>query len=220
MFVGHYGPAFAAKSLARSVPLWTLFLAVQLVDVAWGVFVANGIEHVRIIPGFTDSNSLDLYDMPLTHSLPAALAWAVGAGLVYAIWAPREKRRGGAVIALAVFSHWIMDLLVHVPDLALWPGGPKVGLGLWNNYPLALALEFSLLFAGFALYLRVTRAKNLVGRIWPWIFFFLLIAAEQVNHSMPLPDSIAQAGYMATATFILITALAAICDITRKPADS
>ncbi len=217
MFVGHYGPALAGKALARSVPLWTLVFAVQLVDVAWGVFVANGIEHVRIVPGFTESNPLDLYDMPLTHSLPGALAWAIGAGLIYAIWAPAEKVRGGLVIALAVFSHWVMDLLVHVPDLPLWPGGPVVGLGLWNNYPLALALEMAVLAAGFALYLRVTEPRGLVGRIWPWVFAVLLVVAEQVNHTMPPPQSVAELGYTAVAIFILVTGLAALCDLTRKP---
>ena len=85
MFVGHYGPAFAGKAVARSVPLWTLFLAVQLVDVAWGIFVANGIENMRIVPGFTDANALDLYDMPITHSLPGALAWSVAAGREWVI---------------------------------------------------------------------------------------------------------------------------------------
>lgn len=217
MFVGHYGPALAGKAIARSVPLWALVFAVQLVDVAWGVFVANGIEHVRIVPGFTASNALDLYDMPLTHSLPAALAWAAGAGLIYAIWAPREKVGGGLVIALAVFSHWVMDLLVHVPDLPLWPGGPVVGLGLWDNYWLALALEMGVLAAGFAVYLRVTEPKGLVGRIWPWVFGALLVAAQQLNHTMPPPESVAQLGYTATATFILITGLAALCDLTRRP---
>ncbi|WP_300542151.1 hypothetical protein [Maricaulis sp.] len=216
MFVGHYGPALAGKAVAKSVPLWTLFFAVQLVDVAWGIFVANGIEHVRIVPGFTEANPLDLYDMPLTHSLPGALVWSVGAGLVYAIWARSQKRLGGVVIAAAVFSHWLLDLIVHVPDLPLWPGGPEVGLGLWNNYPLALTAEMAVLVAGLFLYLRVTEAKNATGRIWPWAFLALLVLAEYANHTLPPPESAAAAGYMATATFIVLTGLAAICDLTRR----
>jgi hypothetical protein len=217
MFVGHYGPALAGKAVARTVPLWVLFLAVQLVDVAWGVFVAHGIEHVRIVPGFTDANALDLYDMPLTHSLPGVLAWSLAAGLIYAVWARQQRRLGGLVVGLAVFSHWLTDLIVHVPDLPLWPGGPEVGLGLWNHYPLALAVEMALLGGGFWLYLRVTEAKGLVGRIWPWGLFALLAVAEYANHTMPLPESVAQAGYTAAATFLFITGLAAICDLTRRP---
>lgn len=216
MFVGHYGPAFAGKAVARSVPLWVLFLAVQLVDIAWGLFVANGIEHVRIIPGFTDANALDLYDMPITHSLPGALAWSAAAGLVYAIWARREKRAGGLVVALAVFSHWLLDLIVHVPDLELWPGGMRVGLGLWNNYPLAATVETLVLLGGFALYLSVTRAKGVVGRIWPWVFMALMGVAEYANHAGPLPSDPAAFGYNAVIAYLVLTALAAICDLTRE----
>lgn len=217
MFVGHYGPAFAGKAIARSVPLWTLFLAVQLVDVAWGIFIANGIEHVRIVPGFTDSNALDLHDMPITHSLPGALAWSVAAGLVYAIWAKQEKRLGGLVVGAAVFSHWLLDLLVHVPDLLLWPGGPRVGLGLWNNYPVALAVEAAVLLLGFLLYMRVTEAKGVIGRFWPWVFVVLLGLAEYANHAGPLPENVQQLGYSAVAIFAVLTGLAAVCDITRRP---
>ena len=82
MFVGHYGPAFAAKSVKKSVPLWLLFLAVQLLDVFWSIFVLLGIEKVRIVPGITVTNPLDLYYMPYTHSLVAAILWSVGACLV------------------------------------------------------------------------------------------------------------------------------------------
>ncbi len=73
MFVGHYGVSFAAKRGDRSIPLWVLFLAVQLLDVFWSFFVLVGIEKVRIVPGITASNPLDLYYMPYTHSLVAAL---------------------------------------------------------------------------------------------------------------------------------------------------
>jgi len=218
MFVGHYGPAFAGKRFAASVPLWTLFVAVQLVDFAWGIFVANGIEHVRIVEGFTDANPLDLYHMPWTHSLVAALGWSVAAGWIYSLLARTDKRSGGVVIALAVFSHWILDLIVHVPDLALWPGGPKVGFGLWNNYPLAASLEAVVLIAGFLLYLGATRARGVIGRVWPWTFMALLGGAEYVNHTMPTAPDASGAGYMAVATFAVIAGLAAICDLTRRPA--
>src|SRR2546422_6938590 len=79
MFVGHYGVSFAAKRGDRSIPLWVLFVAVQLLDVSWSLFVFFGIEKVRIVPGITASNPLDLYYMPYTHSLVAALLWSLGA---------------------------------------------------------------------------------------------------------------------------------------------
>ena len=64
MFVGHYGPSFAGKAIEKSIPLWVLFLAVQLPDVFWSILVLLGIEKVRIVPGITKTNPLDLYYMP------------------------------------------------------------------------------------------------------------------------------------------------------------
>src|SRR5712664_3748308 len=110
MFVGHYGVSFAAKRGDRSIPLWVLFLAVQLLDVFWSFFVLVGIEKVRIVPGITASNPLDLYYMPYTHSLVAALLWSLAAYFLYRLAAPRSRKAAAFVVAAAVFSHWILDL--------------------------------------------------------------------------------------------------------------
>ncbi len=40
MFVGHYGPSFAIKSIKPPIPLWPLFIGVQFLDVFWSVFVS------------------------------------------------------------------------------------------------------------------------------------------------------------------------------------
>jgi hypothetical protein len=86
MFVGHYGPSFAAKAMRESIPLWVLFIAVQLLDVFWGIFVLLGIERARIVPGITATNPLDLYYMPYTHSLTGAVLWSISATVVYYLW--------------------------------------------------------------------------------------------------------------------------------------
>jgi hypothetical protein len=80
VFIGHYGPSFAIKARRPAMPLWLLFIAVQLVDVAWAVLVLLGVEKARIVPGITASNPLDLYYMPYTHSLVAAGLWSVATG--------------------------------------------------------------------------------------------------------------------------------------------
>src|SRR5207245_304858 len=113
----HYGPTFAAKALQKRIPLWVLFLAVQLLDVFWSIFVILGIEKVRIVPGITATNPLDLYYMPYTHSLDGALLWAVAAGVVYSLVRRADGWGNGAIVGVAVFSHWILDLIVHRPDL-------------------------------------------------------------------------------------------------------
>jgi len=153
MFVGHYGISFAAKKAEPAIPLWVLFIAVQLLDVLWAPFVLLGIEKVRIVPGITASNPLDLYYMPYTHSLLAAIAWSLVAFLVYRAVRPVPSR-AAAIVGLAVFSHWVLDFLVHRPDLPLYDNTAKVGLGLWNLPAVALGLEALLLFGAMWLYLR------------------------------------------------------------------
>src|SRR5216110_1016954 len=136
MFVGHYGVSFGAKKAEPAIPLWVLFIAVQLLDVLWAPFVLLGIEKVRIVPGFTATNPLDLYYMPYTHSLVAALVWSVAAAGAYHLLR-RSNPRTSVLIGLAVLSHWILDFVVHRPDLPLYDNSAKVGLGLWNHTAVA-----------------------------------------------------------------------------------
>ena len=103
MFVGHYGVSFAFKSLEKPLPLWLLFIAVQFVDVLWAVFVPMGIEKVRITPGITASNPFDLYYMPYSHSLVAALLWSGAAFVGYKLTRSRAAY-AAFLLAAAVFS--------------------------------------------------------------------------------------------------------------------
>src|SRR5258705_8810163 len=154
MFVGHYGVSFAAKKAEPAIPLWVLFIAVQLLDVLWAPFVLLGIEKVRIVPGITASNPLDLYYMPYTHGLLTAIGWSVVGFLAYRFGVRAAPTRAAAIVGLAVFSHWVLDFLVHRPDLPLYDNSAKVGLGLWNLPAVALGLEALLLFGAMWLYLR------------------------------------------------------------------
>src|SRR5260370_29501322 len=122
MFTGHYGPSFAANALdeEKRLPLWLLFIAVQFVDILWAIFVLLGIEKVRIVPGFTASSPLDLYYMPYTHILVGALDWSLLTFVVCQMVPRLRGMRRGAILAAAVFSHWILDLIVHRPDLSLY----------------------------------------------------------------------------------------------------
>src|ERR1700751_38001 len=116
MFVGHYGVSFAAKKSDPEIPLWVLFVAVQLLDVAWAPLVLAGIEKVRIVPGVTASNPLDLSYMPYTHSLVAALVWSAAAFATYALASGRRHAAAALIVAAAVFSHWYLDLVVQRPE--------------------------------------------------------------------------------------------------------
>jgi hypothetical protein len=190
VFVGHYGVSFAAKSGDKTIPLWVLFLAVQLLDVFWGAFVLLGIERVRIVPGITASNPLDLYYMPYTHSLVAALLWSLGAYVAYRmIRAFGASHRAALLVGIAVFSHWVLDLIVHRPDLPLIDDAPKVGLGLWNYPAPAFLLEIAVLFSGMVLYLRSTTATTHLGRFgFPVFGVVMLIVQAMAFFGAPPPS--------------------------------
>jgi hypothetical protein len=208
MFVGHYGPSFAIKSLRPVIPLWQLFIAVQLVDVVWAVLVLLGVEKVRIVPGITASNPLDLYYMPYTHSLVAAIFWSVAVALVSWLLSRVTTRSAAVWIGVAVFSHWILDFVVHRPDLPLYDDTLKVGLGLWNYPVVALSLEAALLFGGMILYLRVTTPINAIGRVGPPVFGAVMLAIQSYIFFGPPPVSPAAAAITALVSYVLFAVLA------------
>jgi len=208
MFVGHYGPSFAIKSLRPAIPLWQLFIAVQLVDVMWAVLVLLGVEKVRIVPGITASNPLDLYYMPYTHSLVAAIFWSVAVALVSWLLSRVTTRSAAVWIGVAVFSHWILDFVVHRPDLPLYDDTLKVGLGLWNYPVVALSLEAALLFGGMILYLRVTTPINAIGRVGPPLFGAVMLAIQSYIFFGPPPVSPAAAAITALVSYVLFAVLA------------
>jgi hypothetical protein len=174
VFVGHFGAGLAAKGEAPRVSIGTLFLSVQLADGLWPVLLLAGVEHVRIVPGIMRASHLDLWDYPVSHSLLALAAWGVLFGSVYFL--ARRYLAGALVVAAGVVSHWVLDFLVHRPDMPILPRGPYVGLGLWNSLPATLALEGGLYAAGIVVYLRATRAKDAVG-VWAlWTMLMTLPA--------------------------------------------
>lgn len=217
MFVGHYGPAFAGKAGAASAPLWLFFVAAQFLDYLWATFILLGVEQARIVDGFTAMSALDLHHMPWTHSLVMAIVWSAA----FALAARAAGVRGGAALSLlaaTVFSHWLLDLVVHVPDLPLWPAddAPKVGFGFWRDPALTLVCEGLALFGGLALYLAATRAKGRVGRVGPFVLVGLMIAAFAYNHYAPPPPSPSAAAASALVAYTVFAALAwLLCDRTR-----
>lgn len=192
MFIGHYSAAFVAKRAAPALPLPLLFVACQIIDIFWGAFVLVGIEKLRIVPGFTASNDLDLYYMPYTHSLSSALVWSLGAALLCWLATPgmTARMRTAIIIGVTVSSHWTLDLLVHVPDLPLWFDSMKVGLGWWNYRVFALLLELALLWGAIAWCLPAAGAARrkylLLGAVMSGVQVFSLL------HQPPEAASVAQ----------------------------
>ncbi|MBZ5492685.1 MAG: hypothetical protein LAO76_17320 [Acidobacteriia bacterium] len=204
MFTGHYSFSFAGKSAEKRIPLWLLFLAVQWIDVMWSIFVLLGIEKVRIVPGITASNALDLYYMPYTHSLLGVLCWSALAYVVCQFVPTLRGKHTGLIVAGAVFSHWILDLIVHRPDLSLYDSVGKMGFGLWNYRGAAFALEMAVLFGGAAMLYRTAAHR---GRL---IGFVVFLAALQVfgTFFFPPPPSDHAAATTALVSYSVLALVA------------
>jgi hypothetical protein len=144
-----------------------------------------GLEHVRIDPSNSPFLRLDLYDYPWSHSLLMSLVWSVLFGGGYAL--VTRYPRGGLVIGAGVFSHWIFDFVVHRPDLPLYPGGPKVGLGLWNSTAGTIVVESVLFIIGLGLYLNTTESRDRIGTIAFWAFVVFILAAYFSSIAGPPP---------------------------------
>src|SRR3954470_20635291 len=128
MFAGHYGAGLGAKAAERRVPLWVLFLAVQLLDIVWAVLVLLDVERVTVVPGLLDASDYSFEFYPWSHSLTAAVGWSVLAYAAVRLVAPIAWRssRAALVVAAAVFSHWPLDLIVHRSDMPLLGNTGKV----------------------------------------------------------------------------------------------
>lgn len=197
MFLGHFAVGLAAKRVAPGASLGTLFAAAQLADLLWPVFLLVHAEHVLIQLGATAATPLVFVSYPYSHSLVALAVWAVLFAVGYAV-----ARRNGWSVPLIIFvlvlSHWVLDWLMHVPDMPVTLTGPaRLGLGVWRSLPLTLVLELVSFGAGAAIYLRATSARDRVGRIgfYALLIFLLLIYFGSVfGPPPPSDDAIAWSG--------------------------
>lgn len=209
MFVGHYAAAFAAKAAEPKAPLWTLAAACQLVDIGWGALLMAGVERATLDPSLPGYPAVLEY-MPYTHSLPGALLWALGA-TVLAMLLLRLSWKVSVLIGAVVFSHWLLDLLVHRPDLELWFGGEKVGFALWNHPVLEQAIELGLLAVTGAWW-AASRAKA-GGAAWPALALITFYVALQIAAMLtPLSNTPVSMGGSALVVYLIATVAAALAD--------
>jgi hypothetical protein len=188
MFITHFGVATAAKKVAWRPSLGTLVLAALLVDGVRPLFLLLGWEQVEIVQGITAVTPLLFVSYPWTHSLVAGLAW--GALLGGGYYALRRDGKGAFWIMALVLSHWVLDALSHRPDVPIWPGGPKVGLGLWYSLPATLAVEFAIFALGAWLYAGATRAIDRIGAIAFWALVITLGGIYLSSVFGPPPPSV------------------------------
>lgn len=198
MFIGHFAVGFAAKKVEPKVSLGTYFLAVQFADLLWPTLLLLGIEKVEITPGITVMTPLDFVSYPISHSLLLISVWGALLGLIY--WLIKKNSKAALIIALCVVSHWVLDLVMHRPDLPLYPGdSPLLGFGLWN-YPIgSQVVELAFFAAGVWFYSTATHALNKKGSIgfWSLVIFLLLIhLSNLMGPPPPNVGAIAWAGHL------------------------
>lgn len=187
MFIGHFAVGFAAKRWAPRQNLAVLIAAPIFDDILWPILVALGVERFHIAPGNTAYQPAVFDWYPWSHSLLLDAAWAVLIGWV--VWRFTRDVRGAWIVGALVVSHWVLDWISHVPDMPLWPGGPRVGLGLWNSIAATVTVEGALFVAGVAVYLVSTRATDRRGTIALWSLLVVLVASYAVSSNGAPPPS-------------------------------
>jgi len=185
MFVGHYAASLALKKVDNKVSLGLLFLAVQFVDLLFFPFALLGIEHFSIVENYTQSTHFVLEFIPYTHSLFASFVWAIAVYVTIRFLPVKNtinKHKVAIILAIAVLSHWFLDLIVHTPDLPLLSdSSTKIGFGLWNYDVVTYLLEAVLLIAGLGLYLKSTKGTTFIGKYGMIIFVILMLIVNANN---------------------------------------
>lgn len=203
MFLGHFGLAFAAKRVAPQVSVGTTIFAAEFLDCVWPVLVIAGAERVEIVPGITRVTPLDFVHYPWSHSLAMAIAW--GAAFAATYWLLRRRARDALLLGALVVSHWLLDWIAHRPDLPLYPGdASRHGLGLWNNVPATLAVEFSLFAAGVYIYVACTRARDRTGTIAFWALVAVVVAGYLAATFGPPPPSSQAVAWSSLIGYLLV----------------
>ena len=205
MFIGHAALALAAKPLAPRVSLALLLAATYWLDMVWPVFLLAGIEQVRIDPGNTAVTPLDFVHYPWSHSLAAALAW----GALFGLACLGAGKRAALLLALLVFSHWVLDVITHRADMPLWPGsGTLLGFGLWNSIPATIAIECVMFALGVWIYARSAPSRDRIGTFAFWGLVVFLVLIYFANIFGPPPPSVMAIAIAGIAGAVLFTAWA------------
>lgn len=211
MFAGHIGAALAIGRAERSVNVGAFVSAALLLDFVLWLFVLLGWESVLIPADFAATHQPD-FVFPYSHGLLAALSWSLAAA-VAAFVACTGLKQGrvlaAGLIAAAVFSHWLLDALVHAPELPLiGANSTKVGLGLWQSMPVALAVEAGIVVAGLALFLSgsaLPRTRKLALAALCLLALGFTVLGMTVA---PAPPSVLAMAASSLATIAVVCALA------------
>jgi hypothetical protein len=211
MFAGHIGAALAVGSAEPRINIGAFIFAALLLDVVLWILVLANIESLAITSSFASIHQPE-FVFPYSHGLVSAAGWSALGALVAAALALRAgvtPIRAALLAAIAVFSHWILDALVHIPELpVLGPNSTKVGAALWQqSLYAALAIEGAMIVAGLYLF---SRTANLTrkGLFWLRIYCVVIYASTVAGMTIAPPPPSGQA--MAVSSLVAITIVCAL----------
>ena len=202
MFIGHYAVGLLGKKFAPRASLGALIAAPILLDLLWPIFLLLGWEHVSIVTNSNPFLRLQFDFYPISHGLVAVIGWATLYASVY--FGLTRYVAGTMVIWLGVISHWVMDWIVHLPDLQLYSGSRPFGLSLWNHKWLTIAIELTLFVIAIWTYQRQTRPKDRIGLYAFLAFVLLLVLAYAGAVSGPPPPSVKKLALVTLSTWLFI----------------
>ncbi|GAB2829803.1 metal-dependent hydrolase [Ferruginibacter profundus] len=203
MFLGHFAVALAAKKADNKPSLGISFMAAQWLDLLWPVLLLTGTEKVAINTDSSATIPLSFTHYPVSHSLLAVLGWAVLFATVYFL--VKKNWKSALLTGTLVLSHWVLDWLVHIPDLPVTPfAETKTGLGLWNYKYLELAIELMLFAAGVYLYINSTTAINKKGKTIFWSLIIFLVAIHIMNVFGPPPTAVQPIAIVGLSQWLLV----------------
>ncbi|MCZ7406205.1 MAG: hypothetical protein O8C67_14925 [Candidatus Methanoperedens sp.] len=219
MFIGHYGIGLALKKVEPRLSLGLLIFGAILLDILFGLFLLFGIEHAKIVPGATVVSPFEFYDYPLSHSALGAFMWATAGYLAYWLWpkGDRTQRKWPAfILAIAIFSHFILDVISHTPDLTIsGNNSPILGLSLWNSLAGTMIVELGLLFIGIYIYISATHSVSLSGK-YGFAFLVLILMVFFIGNIFgPPPPDMKVVAVTMTAGQLALVALAFWVDRNR-----
>jgi FtsH-binding integral membrane protein len=189
MFIGHFALAFGAKRAAPSVSLGMLFLACQFADLLWPTLVLLGLEQVEVDPGNTAFTPLHFVSYPYSHSLVMLLVWSVLIGATYQV-VRHATLKAALVVSTLVFSHFVLDVITHRPDMPITiSGSTKVGLGLWNAPVATIIIESVMFIAGVTLYATTRQRQDKKAGTALWVLVGVLVAIYFASAFGPPPPS-------------------------------
>lgn len=219
MFIGHYGIGLALKKVEPRLSLGLLIFGAIMLDILFGLFLLAGVEHAKIIPGATVVSPFEFYDYPLSHSELGAVMWATAVFLAYWLW-PKgdrtQRKRPAFILSVAIFSHFILDVISHRPDMTISGNNSSIlGLSLWNSLAGTMIVELGLLFIGSALYMSATYSVSSSGKYGFALMILILMVLYIGNIFGPPPPDMISVAVTITAGQLALVALAFWVDRNR-----